>query len=765
MPSQSDTTTLPSPEVQEQNKPSRPSGKKSRKEEDALEKLAVVVRLGDRRQIFDLGVARRREAERRLRMLGEFAHVEFDKKRLRAFARERFVSERMLTLWKHDYLLRGLEGLLPQDWGSLSEKAQQKVLMRLVILGELVDAVTITGDDVYNLSKKFDGENKFRVAERLVRRYQIDGVWGLAPERDPERMHRPRNPVPPIAYASATPKKREEADRRLVLITPFIGRKHITNAELDVHAEQHSTKEHSLSRRSMRVYLASHKKWGIDGLLPKEERSDKGHPHNLSVLMEDIIAALRFSQMDIPLHEVHRLACQRAHLLGEPEPTLSQVRFVCDRIPEEVKQVADKRFGDFRSERRLTYRFQFDGSVIIFQIDFTKVDVLVRDIRKRSFRKPSEEIRPYLITCMECSSRLVLAWLFTYDYPNSADIATVIRDALLETDEKPYGGIPHAIWVDQGKQLISHHIQRIAKDLEFELKEGKPNHPEDRGDPQERGIEERFFETIKTRLWCKQSGYVDSNTKDRNPNAKAEQTISDLATKFREFIDKYHHKEHSETGMTPLEFWAKNCQARILPDPRKLDFLLLAAQTRVLNKDHIHYGNRRYWHADLAGIPVGSEVEVRAQPDYMRPDEIEVFYEGRHICTAFAHDSAKGRAVTGKQVLQAQRVQMKRIKGTIKEKNTVLHNADLRIEAQGPLGTQEQTVEQSPASGQQPREHLKDTTTGQATRTTGSPHAQSKKPDAPSVSPTSTKQRKNAWDKTLDARKRQQQRPEERSRQ
>src|SRR5258708_22090809 len=175
MPSQSDTTTLPSPEVQEQNKPSRPSGKKSRKEEDALEKLAMVVRVGDRRQIFDLAVARRREAERRLRMLGEFAHVEFDKKRLRAFARERFVPERMLTSWKHNYLLHGLEGLLPQDWGSLSEKAQQKVLMRLVILGELVDAVTITGDNVYTLSKKFDGENKFRVAERLVRRYQIDG--------------------------------------------------------------------------------------------------------------------------------------------------------------------------------------------------------------------------------------------------------------------------------------------------------------------------------------------------------------------------------------------------------------------------------------------------------------------------------------------------------------------------------------------------------------------------------------------------------------
>src|SRR5258708_5533373 len=500
MPSQSDTTTLPSPEVQEQDKPSRPYGKKSRKEEDALEKLSVVRRLGARRQMFDLAVARRREAERRLRMVGEFAEEEFDKQRLRAFAQGRFIPERILTTWKHGYLLCGFDGLLPQDWLTLKERSRQKVLERLEILGELADAVTITGGDVYKLSQKFDGEGKFRVAERLVRRYQIDGVWGLSPERDPERMHRPRNQVPPIEYAAATPKKRAEADRRLALITPFIGRRRIPNEELKVYAEQHSTKEHTLSWRTMRDYLAKYKKWGVAGLLPKEERSDKGHPHNLTPLMEDIVAALRFSQMDIPLHEVHRLACQRARLLGEPEPTLWQVRFVCDRIPEEVKLVADKRFGTYRSERRLTYRFQFDGSVIIYQIDFTRVDVLVRDIRRRSFRKPSEEIRPYLISCMECSSRLVLSWLFTYDTPNSNNIAAVIRDALIVTDEKPYGGIPHAIWVDQGKQLISHHIQRIAKDLEFELKDGKPNHPEDSGDPQERGIQEQLFETVKTQL-------------------------------------------------------------------------------------------------------------------------------------------------------------------------------------------------------------------------------------------------------------------------
>src|SRR6266699_209356 len=755
----------PAPGVQEKKEPPPSAVNKAQPPDEALEKLSVIVRVGDWRHIFDPSIARRSEAKRRQATLGEYALREFEKKELRPFAQARFIPEWTLTAWKHAYLHEGLDGLVPQDWLTLKERSQQKVIERLKSLGNLVDVATITGDDVYKLSQELGGANKLRIAERLIRRYQLDGVWGLAPEHDHERLHRPRSKqAPPSEYAAATPKQREEADRRLALITPYLSKRHITNDELRDYAKEHSTEKHSLSWRSMRNYLASYKKWGIDGLLPKAERSDKGHPHNMSPLMEDIVAALRFSQMDIPLHEVYRLACQRARLLGEPEPTLSQVRFICDCIPEEVKLVADKRFGEFRSKRRLTYRFQFDGKVIIFQIDFTPVDVLVRDIRRRGYRRPSEETRPYLITCMESSSRLILAWLFTYDVPNSNNIATVIHEALLVSDEKPYGGIPHALWVDQGKQLISRHIQRIAKDLEFELKDGKPNHPEDRGDPQERGRQERFFETVKTRLWSTLEGYVDSNTKDRNPNAKAKYTISELVARFRKWLDEdYHHKTHSELGMTPLEFWAKNCQARTPPDPRKLDVLLLAAETRTLNKPSINYGNRRYWHEDLAKIPVGSKVEIRAQPDYMRPDTIEVFYEKHWVCSAFAHDSVKGVPAPGNRVRGAQREQMKRIKGTIQEKKAALRKADQLINAQSPMHAQEQSGESLPATDQSPQQPPHEAGTGHPSLTPAASNTQTKKRGTPSASPPSPKQRQNAWSAALQAKKRQQQRQEKRS--
>jgi hypothetical protein len=172
-----------------------------------------------------------------------------------------------------------------------------------------------------------------------------------------------------------------------------------------------------------------------------------------------------------------------------------------------------------------------------------------------------------------------------------------------------------------------------------------------------------------------------------------------------------------------------------------------AEPKRSVTKPSINYGNRRYWHLDFAQIPVGSEVEIRAQPDYMRPDTIEVFYEKRWICSAFAHDSARGRAVTGRQVLQAQRQQMRRIKGTINGKKAVLHNADLEIKSQGPIAVQNQPGEQPSSSHQQPQGDLNESLAGRTTQI-----ASSQMPGKKYALP-STKQRNTSWDKALAASK------------
>ena len=75
-------------------------------------------------------------------------------------------------------------------------------------------------------------------------------------------------------------------------------------------------------------------------------------------------------------------------------------------------------------------------------------------------------------------------------------VASAIRDSLLITGTKSYGGAPDEIWVDNGKELLSKHVEYLCKELGILL---QPNPPHQ---PQLKGIVERFFQTLNTRLWA-----------------------------------------------------------------------------------------------------------------------------------------------------------------------------------------------------------------------------------------------------------------------
>ncbi len=417
-------------------------------------------------------------------------------------------------------------------------------------------------------------------------------------------------------------------------------------------------------------------------------------------------------------------------------------------------EVADGRYGEYRSKHRMTYRYHFDGSVIIYQIDFTPVDVLLKDIRKRGFHTKSEETRAYLITCVECSSRLVMGYLFTYDTPKSSDIAKVLHMALTTSENKPYGGIPDAVWVDGGKQLISKHMQQIAKDFDFELREGKPNFPEDHGDPQKRGRVERPFRTFNTRLWSTLDGYTGPNTKDRHPDVKGTLTISDLAAKFQAFLNTYHREEHSATKQTPLAFWNEHCFPRPAPSG-DITLLLQERHEKTVSKGFIQYAGRHYWHDDLWEIPADAKVEIRAQPDYMRPDDIQVIYKGNWFCPAFASDSEAGRKVDGRRVLTAQRRQRKAIQQEIEAKKAILQQAEQQIEAEQQLVKHD--AEMKAAIQQEEQQKVVSPTKPSNTRSSSPAQTLPLSKAKPTSFSPSSKHARKAWDRVREAKEQQKQ--------
>ena len=202
-----------------------------------------------------------------------------------------------------------------------------------------------------------------------------------------------------------------------------------------------------------------------------------------------------------------------------------------------VKLLADKRDKAFRNRFRFTYPQQHNG--VKYQIDHNFVDVLVRDLRDPKYRATSGEVRLWLTLVIDAASRHVIAYRFSYDPPYRHTTASVIRKALLASP----GGIPQEIWMDNGKDLVASHVgSRLIEAYDIELHVCRPHEPE------ERGIIERFFGTLNTRLWSKLPGYVSSNVTDRNPTARAELTIDDLKRELESFLDVYHAEVHESLG-------------------------------------------------------------------------------------------------------------------------------------------------------------------------------------------------------------------------
>lgn len=614
------------------------------------------------------------EKQRRLHLLGPTASAA-TYQQMQARAAETYIPLKVLWAWRRAFQQRGEEGLAPTDWkpwATLSPTVQQAITERLAQLGDLVTAPAIP--DVCNLDEYIpvlakQNQWSLRTAERWVRRYQVGGWWGLAPRHDPAKAGRMRDTAPPPALGTLDDTALEETFRRRTLLGDLATQPKVSRAEVEAQA-----KAVGVAPSTLWLYLKQFRDARLAGLAPRE-RSDK-NGHRISEQMCQIIRGVRFASMNKSVRAVYEAVRQKAEALGEPVPSEWQVRQVCAEITEPEALLAEGREDKFRNSYEVTIRMEQmrrESFLIVYQIDHTLVDVLVKDLRSATYRTKSGEIRPWLTLCIDSRSRLVMAAVFGYDHPDRYTVATAIRDAVLTSDQKLYGGIPHELWVDNGKELLAHHVHQLAQGLQFTLHPCKPHRP------QEKGIVERFFGTLNTRLWAEQPGYVASNTEERDPHAKATLTLAELEQRFWAFIQKYHQEVHSETEETPLEYWARYCYAEPA-DPRDLDILLKEPIDRVVVREGIQYKNRIYWNAIVPEL-VGQHVDIRVAPIYRAPDEIEVFQGHQWMCTARATDV---QVITQRDMGTAKRTQKEHLQRGIKRAKEATEAVDREIAANLP---------------------------------------------------------------------------------
>lgn len=220
-----------------------------------------------------------------------------------------------------------------------------------------------------------------------------------------------------------------------------------------------------------------------------------------------------------------------------------------------------------------------------------------------------------LVACIDGFSRRVKIAISPTS--KSEAIIKLLRDCIQDW------GLPSVIKSDNGADYISHQTSRFLKDL------GIKHHRCTPGQPEEKPLIERFFKTFQHGKLEMLPGYCGHNVSDRKRKA-ADIEISLTPEEFEQWtaawVNEYHSTKHSGINCTPLEKLAEANQQgwvkRSLEDIRKLDFLLLSAQTRKVGKEGIKLNGRLYVASRLGGY-VGESVHVRY--DANDPNEIFVY--------------------------------------------------------------------------------------------------------------------------------------------
>ena len=465
---------------------------------------------------------------------------------------ETYVSLKVLWIWWQAYQHQGLDGLVPTDWipwTDLPTQTQMVVTERLGWLDELVHSHTIPqGCNLDEYVSQLVSIHQWspRTAERWVRRYQVGGWWGLTKGHDPAKAKRQQKSRQKPALGTLDPSALEATFYRLECLGDLARKSKVSCAEVKAQAEKAG-----IAPSTLWLYLKQYRDAGLSGLVPKE-RSDKNGHHRITDQMKELIRGVRFSQVWTGLFARSTgPSVRRRRHWGTCPKRMAGSQDLCRNAPAR-SLVADGRDDDFRNRYEVTMRMEHirrESFIITYQIDHTPMDVLVKDLRSEPYRTKSGEVRPWLTLCIDSRSRLVMAAVFGYDHPDRYTVAAAIREAVLTSDTKRYGGKPHEIWVDNGHELLSHHVYQLTESLQIVLHPCKPHRP------QEKGIVERFFGTLNTRLWADQPGYVASNTEERNPNAHAKLTLSQLEDLFGALFTSITRKcivkrrtPHSRTG-------------------------------------------------------------------------------------------------------------------------------------------------------------------------------------------------------------------------
>ncbi len=354
---------------------------------------------------------------------------------------------------------------------------------------------------------------------------------------------------------SSIPKNQwEQAIQRYEAINPLAKQRN-----MNIKDVSHAANLLKLSTRHLYFLINCYKESGFEfkSLLPQKRTGGKGKgrlSYAVEKIIDDCINELYLTKQKHQISTVIEEIYHRCRLAGLKTPSEFAIRYRIKQLSS--REVIQKREGARIANHECnaipgrTPEANFPLSV--FQIDHTKVDVIIVD---EKFRQPIG--RPYLTVAIDVFSRCIAGFCLTLEPPSAVSVGLCVTHAIFDKEswlekrdiqaEWFIWGKPDLIYVDNAAEFHSEALSRGCKFHEIKL-EYRPI-----GGTHFGGIVERVIGTLM-QLIHQLPGTTFSSVQDRNDydsEKKAVLTLAELEKWLTIAITDYYHQKYHQTIMSP----------------------------------------------------------------------------------------------------------------------------------------------------------------------------------------------------------------------